>query len=268
MRTFSVPQTRREQKAKLQQPLAASVMVSIPQFVMDRPTAARPNQTSQADLILSYPICIPTCTNSTRLNQIISSQLQSLIRASGKWDIRCRRRGCESQSPVCWALLLLFAWRHGITSWRTFSVLRPNMAWPYVTLIQSNTIYIHSCKILRYWESCVYACSCVGMWASVLPSASTQSSQQMSRVSKLDDREAPFTTCCATSKSTPRNCELNGGPIRLGSQVVLVLVISVMANAGSHLPQCSLCSDPMLLTSLLRNLAEPHKARQRKCEHN
>ena len=48
--------------------------------------------------------------------------------------------------------------------------------------------------------------------------------QQMSGVSKLDDREVPFTTCCATSKS-PRNCELNGGPIRLGSQVVLVLVI-------------------------------------------
>ena len=37
--------------------------------------------------------------------------------------------------------------------------------------------------------------------------------RHMSWVSKLEDRETPFTTCpCATSKSTPTNCELNGGP--------------------------------------------------------
>lgn len=195
--------------------------------------------------------------------------MQWLIRASGKWDIRCRRRGCESQSPVCWALLLLFAWRHGITSWRTFSVLRPNMAWPYVTLIQSNTIYsiyIHSCKILRVLRICMFMCGHVSICTPIC--FNSELSANVKGLYKLDDREAPFTTCCATSKSTPRNCELNGGPIRFGSQVVLVLVISVMANAGSHLPQCSLCSYPMLLTSLLRNLAEPPKARQRKCEHN
>lgn len=73
--TFSVPQTRREQKAKLQQPLAASVMVSIPQFVMDRPTAARSNQTSQVDLIRPDPIISYLHTNLYQLNAVESNYI-------------------------------------------------------------------------------------------------------------------------------------------------------------------------------------------------